>query len=174
MVCDGRTLYAYVSDVPGQVFSRPAPERPTIVNLQPDKVVAIAMHRGIAGGLPQMALLLAPDPLNMLVRNLGEPELADSKPAGGHNCYRVNFKGPDGTTTFWIDQQTYVLRRIVWPTDGMREAMSQDVPISDISLVADFTGRKLTARSSPRRLNSRFPRTQNWSNFSRPPTWANC
>ena len=104
LVCDGKTLYAYVQRCARQVFSRPAPERLTMTNVQPDLVVMTAMNRGFAGGMPQIPLLFGKDPLDMLLRDLGEPELSEPGQIGGHDCYRVKFKSPDGAATFWIDQ----------------------------------------------------------------------
>ena len=55
LVCDGKKLYAYAKNVPDQVLVRPAPPRLTMKNVLPDRVVAVDMNRGFAGGLPQLA-----------------------------------------------------------------------------------------------------------------------
>ena len=109
VVCDGQKLYAYVKDVPGQVFARKAPEHLTMINVQPDLAVRTAMIQGFGGGMPQIPLLFGKDPLDMLMHDLGEPQLSESKPIGERDCYRVSFKGPAGATTFWIDQESYML-----------------------------------------------------------------
>ena len=53
-------------------------------------------------------------------RCFGEPGEID-----GHPCYRVQVRDPYGLSTFWIDQESLVLRRIVLPTDALRAEVEQ-------------------------------------------------
>ena len=111
MICDGKTLHAFVPDVPGQILARPAPKQLTMKDVQSDLVVSMNMKRGFAGGLPQVALSFGKDPLETLVRELGEPELSEPETVDGHKCYCVKLKSPDGTSTFWIDQASVASMR---------------------------------------------------------------
>ena len=174
LVCDGKNLYAYIDDIPGQIFSRPAPERMTMRNVLPDWAIMMEMNAGFARGMPQIPLLLETSRSTCCGRP-GEPELSEPGEIGGHDCYRVKVKSPDGTATYWIDQQTYVLRRIVLPTERLREIMSQEGPISSVSVVADFTGAKLMAKIKPETFEFEVPKdvkTALISSFRR--TWASC
>ena len=111
----------------------------------------------------------------MLLGDLGEPELSEPGQIDGRDCYRVKFKGPDGAATFWIDQQTYVLRRIVLPTERLREMMSQDGPISSVSVVADFTGAELNGEVDPKAFEFEVPKDAQAGRVPRRRrTWANC
>ncbi len=169
VVCDGQKLYAYVKDVPDQVFTRKAPERLTMINVQPDFVVRAAMLQGFAGGMPQIPLLFGEDPLKMLMHDLGEPGLSEPGKIGEHDCYRVKFKEGGEATTFWIDQESYVLRRIVLPTDSLREAMSQAGPISNLSVVADFTGAQLNGDVDPHAFVFEAPKDAKLVEYLVPP-----
>jgi len=169
LVSDGQQLHAYVRYVPGQILSRPAPKRLTMTNVQPDWAVRMAMTQGFAGGMPQIPLLFGRDPLDLLLRDLGEPELSEPGQIGGHDCYRVRLKGPDGVATFWVDQKSYVLRRIVLPTDTMREAMSQGGPIGDLSVVADFTGAQLDGDVDPKAFEFEVPKDAKLVEYLVPP-----
>jgi outer membrane lipoprotein-sorting protein/peroxiredoxin len=169
LACDGKKMFAYVSDVPGQIFSRPAPERLTFRNVQPDRAVAVAMNRGFAGGLPQIQFLFGEDPLKTLLADLGEPELADAGQIGGRDYYRVKFKGADGETTLWIDRDNYVLRRVALPTDALRDALSQETPISNVSVVADFKEAQLNGEIDPTAFEFEVPKDTKVVDFLVPP-----
>lgn len=169
VVSDGEKLYAYRRDIPGQIFSRAAPEQLTIRNVQPDLAVTMALTQGFAGAMPQVPLLFGKDQLDGLVRDLGEPELAEPGQIGGRDCYRVKLKGPDGIATAWIDQKTYVLRRMVLPTDSLRKAMSQDTAITNISVVADFTGAELNGKVDPNAFKFDVPQDAKLVEYLVPP-----
>ena len=169
VVCNGKTLYAYITNIPGQVMSRPAPERITMRNVLPDCATMMEMNGGFAHGMPQIPLLLGDNPLDMLLGDQGEPELSEPGEIGGHACYRIRVKSPDGTATFWIDQQTYVLRRIVLPTERLRELMSQEGPISSVSVVAEFTGAKLDGEIKPEAFEFAVPKDVKLVDFLVPP-----
>ena len=72
------------------------------------------------------------------------------------DCYRVRIVRRDGSEVLSIDQETYVLRRLVLPTDGLRQAMMRQR--ADRQAVAGGRLRRrirLMARSIPGRSSSR-------------------
>jgi peroxiredoxin len=169
MVCDGDKAYGYVRFVPGQVFTRPAPEKWTMRNIHPDMLIARAMTQGFAGSMPQIPLLLGENVLDVLLRDLGEPELDEPGEIGGHECYRVKLRSPDGVATFWVDKESYTLRRVVLPTDSLRAAMSQDAPISNLSVVADLTGATLNGPIDGKAFQFEVPKDARLVEFLVPP-----
>ena len=140
LVCDGKKLYASIEDQPDQVLEKSAPARVTLKTLYSDRMLAMALTQGIAGAMPQVVLLLADEPMKALLSDAAEPVLAESGQIDGRDCYRVRIERPDGTATFWIDQKDLLLRRVVLPTEEIRQAISQQQPVDHISLVADFPG----------------------------------
>ena len=176
VVCDGQKLYAYVKDVPDQVFTRQAPERLTMINVQPDFVVRIAMTSGLCRRHAADSALIRRRPAQDVDARPGRAGVVG---AGKDRRARLLSSevqgGPAERPRSGSIKKRYVLRRIVLPTDSLREAMSQAGPISNLSVVADFTGAQLDRQSrSDTRSYSRCPRTQNWSNTSFRRTWANC
>jgi thiol-disulfide isomerase/thioredoxin len=151
---------------------RSAPPRLTMKNVLPDRVVAVEMNRGFAGGLPQLALLLGDDPLSGLLRDFDEPQLSEPGEIQGRGCYRVKLSGRDGAATFWIDQESFALRRIVMPTEGLREAISQERPIDHLSVVADFTNARLNGKVDPKAFEFEVPTGSEIVQFLVPPDIA--
>lgn len=178
MVCDGDKLYAYMRNIPGQILNRAAPEKWTLGNIHPDYIIREDMRaRGFAGAVPpQIPLLLADNAMDMLLRDMGEPELIEPGEINGHDCYRVRLNSSMGPATFWVDKETFVLRRMVLPTDGLRAAMSQDGPISNLSIVADFTGAELNGNIPSKAFEFEVPQDARLVEFLVPPVlsqWLN-
>ena len=166
VVCDGKKLYAAIGELPGQVLVKDAPKRLTLKTLFADRILASALTQGIAGAMPQVMLLLADDPLKALLHDADEPALSEPGQIGDRGCYRVQIKRPDGTATFWIDQESFVLRRVVLPTDQIRQDISEQQPVDHVSAIAEFPGGKSTAKSIPRLSPSKCPRARKSSSSS--------
>ncbi len=171
LVCDGQKLCAKVSDVPGGVGQR-APARLTLKSLDMDMVVRMAMNEGFGGATPQPLLLLADQPLDALLRDSEEPVLSQSGQIDGRDCYRVQVKTSYGMATFWIDQETYVLRRLVLPTDQIRQELSQEQLVERLSLVADFAGAQIDGKVEPKAFEFEMPKGDEVVKFLIPPQTA--
>lgn len=143
LVSDGETIHGAALNLPGQVLQKEAPEELTIRNLYSDRVLTAALTQGIAGPSPQVLLLLAEDSLKALLFESQEPELVEPGKIGEESCQRVAVKRPEGTAVFWVDEDTYELRRIEFPTDDLEKAITGGAKLDSISLVADFAGAEL-------------------------------
>jgi peroxiredoxin len=174
--CDGEKMYGYVRTIPGQVFSRPAPKKWTLRNIYPDLQIAEGLTRGFGGGMPQIPFLFGENVYDVLLRDLGTPELDEPGEIGGRKCYRVKFRSPEGVATFWIDEDNYTLRRVVLPTDSLRTAMSQGTPISNLSVVADLTGATLNGNVAEKAFQFEVPQDARLADCLVPPVmnqWLN-
>lgn len=172
MVCDGKKVYAAIEDLPGQVLEKPAPIRVTMKTLYADRIFQIAATRGIGGALPQVVLLLAEEPIKVLLRDADEPTLSEPGQIDGRDCYRVQIRRPEGTVVFWIDQETFILRRIVLPTDEIRQAISQERPVDRVSLVAEFPGAQLDGKIDAKAFEFEVPQGAEIVKFFIPPHTA--
>ena len=168
LVCNGETLYAEIKNQP-QILERPAPKRVTLRTLLADRVLAMDLTQGVAGLMPQLVLLLADDPTKALLQDGENPVLAESGQIEGRDCYRVQVAWPEGTVTFWIDQETFVLRRIVFPTEGLLRAISQERPVDHVSLVAEFSGAQIDGKIDPKAFEFEVPEGAEIVKFFSPP-----
>ncbi len=172
LVCDGKKIYAAIKALPGQVVVRDAPPRVTLKTLFSDRILTSALTQGIAGAMPQLVLLLADDPMKALLRDAAEPALSESGQIAGRDCYRVQIKQPEGTATYWIDQETFVLRRIVLPTDEIRQAISEEQPVDRVSAVAEFPGAQIGGKVDPKAFTFEVPKDAEIVKFFIPPNPA--
>lgn len=168
-VCDGEQFRATIADLPDQVLVRPAPEQLTAENVYADQVLATVIHGGIAGPPPQLMLFFSPRPIELLLNEADEPRLAEPGTINDSQCYRIEMRRPDGLLTLWIDQQTLVLRRIVFPVEALRQALSQSGTVQNISLVAEFTGAQLNGPIAPERFRMEAPPEAQQVDFFVPP-----
>ncbi len=139
VVCDGKVLRATIADLPDQVLVKEAPDELTMKSIYGDRELASALSMGFVGGSPSLMLLLADNSLDVLLQGVERTTLDERGKIGDHDCYRVRITRRDGTTVFWIDRKTYVLRRIEFPVDELRQMLAQGGEVKDVSLVANFT-----------------------------------
>jgi thiol-disulfide isomerase/thioredoxin len=146
IVIDGKKFYASIDDLPGQVLEKDAPAELAMKSVYCDRVLIDASFNGFAGAVPQIPLLLDDKAIDILLRDAEEPKLIEPGEIDGRQHYRVQIRRPDNLTVLWIDKETFVLRRMILPTNDLRRQMAKNlggVQIETLSLVADFSGARL-------------------------------
>lgn len=146
VVSDGEKFRATIADLPGEVLEVDAPETLTLEEIYRHELLNGVLTGGLAGSSPQLAFLLNKDAVEQLVE-LGSapPRLLSPGEIEGDACDRVSIQRTDGELLLWVDQKTHVLRRLEYPIDELKRQMDQVGPVSELSLVADFTGAKVDA-----------------------------
>jgi thiol-disulfide isomerase/thioredoxin len=157
VVSDGDSFHAWLEDMPDQVLAKDAPAKLSLESLFSDQILSAAMNGGIAGTSLPLILLLDKDPLAEILKGAEEPTLAESGEIDGNKCYRVEVKWPHGTGVFWVDQESFVLRRCVYPTLEFVKMMSAKGTVKKVSLVADFTGARLDCPIEPEAFQCELP-----------------
>ncbi|HEX3657672.1 MAG TPA: redoxin domain-containing protein [Pirellulales bacterium] len=149
LVCDGKRLQAAIEELPGQVLSVPAPERLTTSDVFRNGTLYTAMAEQVAGGPIQVALLLDDEPPVPGLAGDPVPKLLEPMKHPDGPCYRVQLEGDDGKLVFWIDRNSFVLRRMELPTKALYDVLAQQAKISDLSVVADFKGARFDQSVDP-------------------------
>lgn len=147
-VCDGKQLHATLDfeQVAGQVLTRSAPEKMKSSDVYgSDPLLAGVLHEGGAAGPPVVLSFLLDDAaLAPVLEGAGKPKLLAPEKIDDRSCYRVEVERPDGRLVFWVDQKSYVLRRLEYPTkDFAKSVEEQEGPVSDLALVVELTGAQL-------------------------------
>ena len=142
VVCDGRHFRATVADLPGQVLERPAPDELTVENLFNDPGLYAALGGQIAGAPFQLGLLLDKSSPEFILKNAEQPKLLAAKKIEDQPCYGVELDRNDGKLVLWIDQNTFALRRLEFPTGdfGEKLAAGGGPKVVGLALTADFKG----------------------------------
>ncbi|MBN2473303.1 MAG: TlpA family protein disulfide reductase [Pirellulales bacterium] len=169
VVCDGRQLHAAIEDLPGQVLAKEAPETLTLRDIYADRVLMSAIGGGFAGASPQLMLMLGDDPLAAMTDGAEMTVLGEPGSIAGREHYRVQITRPDGMVVFWIDRQTYVLRKIKFPTGGLLRMLAADGPVLSISLEADLTNARLGGSVDPQAFQFEVPPGAELVKFFVPP-----
>ncbi|HEY2840540.1 MAG TPA: redoxin domain-containing protein [Pirellulales bacterium] len=148
VISDGAKLRATIADLPGQVYDAPAPEKLQRENLYADEILGNLLTQGIAAESIQLGLLLLPDPLTTVLTGAQDPKLLEQQPVDDQDCYVIEVARSDGRFVFYIDQRTYVLRRLVYPVEQLKKQITEQeqTPVSEVSLVAEFKGARLNGK----------------------------
>lgn len=143
IVCDGVSWHTHIADpetgdLDGQILVRPAPEEIHLEEIYVDPISKDVIAGGMGGPPLTLELLLGQHALAHLFEESVRRELLTEQPIASQPCYRVRASLEEGSLVFWIDKQTYLLRRLEYPTDLLASQLDPEGVIEDLSLVADF------------------------------------
>jgi hypothetical protein len=146
LACDGDQLRARIRDeatrdFDGQVVAREAPSPLTLRDLwEEDEILSLAFGQGLAGYPPQLDLLMSPTPL-AAVRDEGvRSALLEPAAVDGNPCHRIQVATSDGDFFLWVDQESYVLRRLEYPVAAFAPELADDNSVADPRLTVEFRG----------------------------------
>jgi outer membrane lipoprotein-sorting protein len=140
LVSDGASLHAAVGDVPGQVLVEPVKSPLSLEQLFSDPHLRTRLSEGEAGCPTQLPLLLADDTVSLILAEaVGDPRIAGRGSVDGYACTKIEVDKPDGTLALWIDDASFVLRRMSLPTAAYAAFLSSQLgPVSRVEVVAEF------------------------------------
>ncbi len=159
LVSDGTSLHAAVGDVPGQVLVEPVESPLSLEQLFSDPHLRSRLSEGEAGCPTQLPLLLADDTVSLiLAESVGNPRIAGSDSIDGHACTKIEVDKPDGTLALWIDDVSFILRRMSLPTAAYAAYLSSQLgPVSRVEVVAEFTAAAFDAPISGEAFSFEVP-----------------
>ncbi|MGD9645180.1 MAG: redoxin domain-containing protein [Pirellulales bacterium] len=122
---DGKKLRATIGDLEGQVLELDAPATLTQETLYADEALGQALTAQIAGGLPQITLLLTDDFLKQILEGTFAPKLLPTEKFEEETCDRVEIDRPGGKLIFWVSQKSHLLVRVDFPTGDLAKYLEQ-------------------------------------------------
>lgn len=125
-----------INDFKDQVIELDAP-----AELSPTAVAEIdgPLRGAISGGLSlpfQIGLLLQEEEFAAQLQKADRVAVLPSQQLDGHECHCVQIEDATGRSVWWVDKESYLLRRFEFPVDELAKQMQANP--SDVSLVADF------------------------------------
>ncbi len=138
VVSNGQKAYAAINDIPGQVVARDAPEKLSTSWLYGPRNMPV---QSFMPPSQRVVMLLDDNALEAIQYRASEKALIEPGTIEGKTFYRVQLTRPEGVVVFWIDPQSYALRRVEFPTEAMRAELEGYLKhkLDKIHLVADFT-----------------------------------
>ena len=160
--CDGKQLRARVrdsatGDLDNQIVVRAAPAKLTLADLYADPVIDDILRGGLGRYPVQLELLLGENPLagfrgKDAKRRVLEDGKIDQRP-----YHRLAVTTLEGQFVLWIDRETYVLRRLEFPTEQIEETMRANGDADQVQLVADFVGAELNPSENAEQFSFDVP-----------------
>lgn len=154
---DGQRWQAAIADqstrnMDGQVVVRTSPERLTLEEVYDDPLILSVVAGGMGGPPIALELLLSDQPLEHVFGSDVRRELLDDAPIQGHICHRVRVTLPGGPLVFWIDRETFVLRRMEYPAEPLAAQLAPEGGLESLTLVAEMRDAVLNADLSSERF----------------------
>ncbi len=143
LASDGENIHAIVADqqtadLDGQILMCPTPPELQLDSLYGDPVVLNAVAGGMGGPPVTLELLMGEKPLDEVFQPGTRREMLDDQEIRGHACYRIGATLAEGPLVFWVDRQSYVLRRLEYPSEELARQMAEGMNCSDVTLMAEF------------------------------------
>lgn len=162
LTVDGDKLRARVADestnnIGNQLLVRHAGEGMSLTDIYEDPLVKDVLIGGRGGQPVQLELLLQPNPLAMFLGEEVSLEKMSAVSIEGHRCDRVAVKTDDGRYELWIDQEQFLLRRLVYPPTAFVKDMLADPQIRDVQLVAELRSAELNPQLGDSEFLLRVP-----------------
>ena len=176
VVVNGEQMFAAIEDLPDQQLLKDAPPQITPEAIYADEILKQTLTTGIVGPPITLTLLLEKAPLAAILKDAKEPVLGKSEEIDDRMCYRVDVEMPTGTGTFWIDRESFVLRRYDYPT-SRSELAAIAFPgskVKDFTLSVEFQDASLGAEVQPAAFAFEPVRTADVRKFFVAPTRRNC
>ncbi len=170
VVADGKQFRATVNYLPGQVLTKDDPAKLTLPLFDSDPILAQTLTNGPAGIPIPLRLLLDDDPLKWLLQGAEEPQRVEPGEIDGRDCYRIKIQRPDGAMVLWIDQETFVLRRLLPPLDSLRQTLETRGPVESLSLVVELTGAAIDGKVDPKLFTFELPKDAEAVKYFLPPS----
>lgn len=150
-ISDGQDVRGWLDNQPGQPFhghvlASESPPQISLEDVYSDVILKKTLTEGIAASSVQLLLLVDPDPLAKIQDKAERPVLLEPATIDERPCHRVLMAKPDGKLILWIDQQTFVLRRMEVPIEGFQQGLSQQDgvrEVKDVSVRAELVGARL-------------------------------
>ncbi|MDA1051280.1 MAG: redoxin domain-containing protein [Planctomycetota bacterium] len=143
VVSNGERLRAKITDelsedIDGQILDRELSGELTLEQVYDDVTLREAMTSGMGGQPLQLDLLYADDPLKSVFAEDANCRMLEPEECDGHDCYRVATGGTEGEFVFWIDGETFVLRRLDYPATALLPDLAQSEVTQDLALRIEF------------------------------------
>jgi thiol-disulfide isomerase/thioredoxin/outer membrane lipoprotein-sorting protein/outer membrane protein assembly factor BamB len=142
VVVDGELLRATVPGI-HQVLTLRAPPSLEVGHLLSDSLLRDALAGGISPTLPILRLLLGNNELPGFAPGAKVSQLASAM-LGDVNCERIEARTDEGSTIYWIDPQTSLIKRIEFPTEEIRAKQSEQV--EGLKVWADFKSSRVNTK----------------------------
>jgi len=165
VLLDSEKLYAAVRSLPEQVVVRDGPEELSLRLIDRSPVLSPVLGEQFASTSVRLVLLMADDPLPLLLGEAEPPELVTPDQIGGRACHRVRVRRDGQTATFWVDKQSYALRRIDLPTADLFNRPG----VTSASRIAEFVGAELNVELPAATFQFQVPAGARQVKFFLPP-----
>ncbi|MCO6455699.1 MAG: TlpA family protein disulfide reductase [Pirellulaceae bacterium] len=160
--CDAGELRARVqdpqtNDLDGQWVVRPAPAALGLQELYADPVIDNVLRSGLGRYPVQLELLLGDQPLQGFRQPDATRQLLEPAAIEGQACHRVAVDTAEGRFVLWVDQADFLLRRLEYPEQVLRQMVAEGDDVQQVRLAAEFRAAEFAAPPAGETLHLAIP-----------------
>lgn len=147
ILANGKLLCAYTPEMPGLILQKPCPKEISLFDFLSEPEIYWAVTEVESSRFcnlpPPLVLLMSPNPLATFLYQ-GDPNvqtqlvLLESGKIGENECFRIAIEKNDEESIFWIDNQTFVLRRVELPSQIIQKDKKKPEDEEEMTLTLEF------------------------------------
>lgn len=149
ILANGKLLCAYTPEMPGLILQKPCPKELSLFDFLSEPEIFWSLTEVESSRFcnlpPPLIFLMCPDPLATFLYQ-GDPNaqaqlaLLDSGKIGENECFRISIQKKDEESIFWIDSQTFILRRVELPAQIIQKDEKDPENEEEMMLTLEFNG----------------------------------
>lgn len=149
ILANGEVLCAYTPEMPGLILQKPCPKEVSLFDFLSEPEIFWSLTEVESSRFcnlpPPLIFLMSPDPLATFLYQ-GNPNaqtelaLLDSGKIGENECFRISIQKKEEESIFWIDSQTFVLRRVELPSQIIQKDEKNHRDEEEMTLTLEFNG----------------------------------
>lgn len=145
ILADGKTFWAYTSEMPGLLLERECPKELGILDILCERELYWAVTDVESNRFsylpPPLVLLLSEDPLLTFLHEAEQSRISllTEDQWEGKRCFRISLlRGECEQTIFWIDAESFLLRRVELPRQVLQS--ENEAGNEEMVVTLDFNG----------------------------------
>jgi len=149
ILANGNLLCAYTPEMAGLVLQKPCPKELSLYDLLYEQEIYWAITDVESSRFcslpPPLVFLLSPQPLKTFLNGESlnvqpQLDLLDSRKIKENECFRIALQENGEETIFWIDAQSFILRRVELPKQILKKEATDHQKQEEMSVTLDFHG----------------------------------
>ena len=161
---DGTDFKAFQEQFPGEIIRRPCPKEITLLDLLRNQEIYLNIINVETNRFsflpPPLVLLYAKNPLDTFLYGVQPSDISMLPPISFEDfpCYRIAAKRNGEEAVLWIDQASFILRRVELSTERkQKEWATSGMSVDSLTMSIDFSDAEINAEDAVITTSVRLP-----------------
>ncbi|MDO4551453.1 MAG: redoxin domain-containing protein [Planctomycetia bacterium] len=149
---DGKDFWGFTERIPDRIIRRVCPKQISLSDILCDREIYLSIINVETNRFsflpPPLVLLYAKDPLKTFFCDVEPSDISmlEPKKFEEHSCYRISAKRKNEESILWIDQESFLLRRVELFTE--HEKVAGGTNVDSLQMSIDFPGAEIDVQDA--------------------------